>query len=80
MSSRPAASHAALAEQRSITDDEQPAPHGSAEAACERTAVPAGAPGAGLPLRPQRAGVNARRWVPPDPEILRRVKAALARR
>ena len=57
-----------------------PASHSSAEAACELTAVPAGGPGKGLPLRPQRAGVNARRWVPPDPEILRRVKAALARR
>lgn len=57
-----------------------PAPRSSAAAACELTAVPAGAPGVGLPLRPQRAGVNARRWVPPGPEILRRVKAALARR
>lgn len=57
-----------------------PASRSSAEAACAPTAVPAGAPGAGLPLRPQRAGVNARQWVPPDPDILRRVKAALARR
>jgi len=55
-----------------------PASHSSAEAACELTTVPAGAPGKGLPVRPQRAGVNATRWVPPDPEILRRVKAALA--
>jgi hypothetical protein len=37
-----------------------PAPHSSAETACELTAIPAGAPGKGLPLRPQRAGVNAR--------------------
>ena len=57
-----------------------PASRSSAEAACELAAVPAGAPGKGLPVRPQRAGVNAKRWVPPDPEILRRVKAALARR
>jgi hypothetical protein len=57
-----------------------PAPHSSAEGACALAAVPAGAPGVGLPLRPQRAGVDARRWVPPDAEILRRVKAALARR
>ena len=57
-----------------------PASRSSAEAACALAAVPACAPGVGLPLRPQRAGVNARQWVPPDPEILRRVKAALARR
>jgi hypothetical protein len=49
------------------------------ESACEPTAVPAGASGVALPLRPQRAGVNARQWILPDPEILRRVKAALAR-
>jgi hypothetical protein len=37
------------------------ASHSSAEAACELTAVPAGAPGKGLPLRPQPfAGVNAK--------------------
>lgn len=36
-------------------------------------------PARGLPLRPQRAGANARQWVPPDPEIQRRIKAALAR-
>ena len=57
-----------------------PASHGGAESARALAAVPAGAPGVGPPLRPQRAGVNAKRWVPPDPEILRRVKAALARR
>ena len=60
-----------------------PAPHSSAvfgpESACEPTAVPAGAPHMALPFRPQRAGVNAKHWVPPDPEILRRVKAALAK-
>jgi hypothetical protein len=56
-----------------------PPSRSSAEAACALAAVPAGAPGKRLPLRPQRAGVNARQWVPPDPEILRRVKAALAR-
>jgi len=57
-----------------------PAPRRGAETACALEAVPAGAPGMELPLRPQRAVVHARRWVPPDPEILRRVKAALARR
>lgn len=55
------------------------ASHGSTEAACALAAVPAGAPGKGLPLRPQRPGAKAGQWVPPDPEILRRVKAALAR-
>ena len=57
-----------------------PAPRRSAKTTCALEAVPAGSPGMELPLRPQRAVVNARRWVPPDPEILRRVKAALARR
>lgn len=60
-----------------------PAPHSTAvfwtESARESAAVPAGAPGMALPLRPQRAGVNAKHWVPPDPETMRRVKAALAR-
>jgi hypothetical protein len=56
-----------------------PASNSSAQAACALTDAPAGAPGKGLPLRSQRAGANAKRWVPPDPEILRRVKAALAR-
>ena len=56
-----------------------PPSRSSTEAACALAAVPAGAPGMTLPLRPQRAGVNAKHWIPPDPEILRRVKAALAR-
>jgi hypothetical protein len=56
-----------------------PASQSSTEAARELLSVPAGGPGTGLPLRPQRPVVNARRWGPPDPEILRRVKAALAR-
>ncbi len=56
-----------------------PTSNSSVQAACALTAAPAGAPGKGLPLRPQRVGANARQWVPPDPEILRRVKAALAR-
>lgn len=56
-----------------------PASHSSAQAASALAAVPAGAPGKALPLRPRPAGVNARQWVPPDPEILLRVKAALAR-
>ena len=30
-----------------------------------------------LPFRPAPSAVNARRWVPVDPEILRRVKSAL---
>lgn len=49
------------------------------ESACEPTAVPAGVSRVALPLRPQRAGVNARQWILPDPEIMRRVKAPLAR-
>ncbi len=32
---------------------------------------------AGLPSRPVPAAVNARKWVPADPETLRRVKSAL---
>lgn len=31
----------------------------------------------GLPSRPVPDAVNARKWVPVDPEILRRVKSAL---
>lgn len=31
----------------------------------------------GLPSRPAPGAVNARKWVPVDPEILRRVKSAL---
>ena len=49
------------------------------ESTREPAAVPAGASRVALPLRPQRAGVNARQWILPGPEILRRVKAALAR-
>ena len=82
MSSRPGRSHAVLAERgkgASLTMS-SPASHSSTEAACKLPSVPASGPGKGLPVRPQRAGVNAKRWVPPDPEILRRVKAALARR
>lgn len=32
---------------------------------------------AGLPSKPVPDAVNARKWVPVDPEILRRVKSAL---
>lgn len=56
-----------------------PASHSSAETARDPAAMPAGAPGKGLPLRPQPAGKDAKHWVPPDQEILRRVKAALTR-
>ena len=49
------------------------------QAACELALTPVSAPGTALPLRPQSAGVDARLWLPPDPEILRRVKAALTR-
>ncbi len=59
-----------------------PASHSSATsllAACEPAPTPVSAPGTALPLRPQSAGVDARQWLPPDPEILRRVKAALTR-
>lgn len=60
-----------------------PASRGSAacppEAACEPAPVPESAPGWVLPLRPQPARVAVRRRVPADPEILRRVRAALAR-
>ena len=60
-----------------------PASHSSAtslpEAACESAPTSVAAAGTALPLRPQSAGVDARQWLPPDPEILRRVKAALNR-
>jgi hypothetical protein len=36
-------------------------------------------PAPALPSRPLPAGVHAAKWVPPDPETLRRVKAALDR-
>jgi hypothetical protein len=43
--------HAALAEQgASLTTMSSPASHSSAEGTCELTAVPAGAPGKGLPV------------------------------
>jgi len=36
-------------------------------------------PAPALPSRPVPAGVHAAKWVPVDPETLRRVKAALDR-
>jgi hypothetical protein len=60
-----------------------PASRGSAacqpEAAREPAPVPESAPGLALPLRPQPARVATRLRVPAGPEILRRVRAALAR-
>ena len=49
------------------------------EAACEPASVPVSAPGLALPLRPQSARVATGRRVPADLEVLRRVRAALAR-
>ena len=45
----------------------------------EPAPAPDNAPGTALPRRPQPAGMDARQWTPPDPEVLQRVKAALAR-
>lgn len=60
-----------------------PASRGSAGcppgAAREPAPVPESAPGLALPLRPQPGRVATGRRVPADPEILRRVRAALAR-
>ena len=60
-----------------------PASHGTTaylpQAVCEPTPVPVSEPGMTLPLRPEPAGVEAKRWIPPDPEILERVRAALTR-
>jgi hypothetical protein len=60
-----------------------PAARGSAacppETGCEPAPVPVSAPGLALPLRPQPCRVATGRWVPADPEILRRVRGALAR-
>jgi hypothetical protein len=47
------------------------------EAVHEPVPAPVSAPGTTLPLRPQPARAGARYRVPADPEILRRVKAAL---
>jgi len=50
------------------------------EAACESASAPDSAPGPALPRRPQAVRpVGAGQWVPPEPEVLQRVKAALAR-
>jgi hypothetical protein len=49
------------------------------EAVAEPVPAPVSAPGTTLPLRPQAARTGTRHWVPTDPEILRRVKAALTR-
>jgi anti-sigma regulatory factor (Ser/Thr protein kinase) len=60
-----------------------PASQGSAASLpgvdCESASVPVSAPGTALPLRPQPTGMDVKQWVSPDPEILRRVKAALTR-
>jgi len=47
--------------------------------AAEPPPVPVSAPGMALPLRPRPARATATQWAPADPEILRRVKAALDR-
>jgi anti-sigma regulatory factor (Ser/Thr protein kinase) len=60
-----------------------PAPYSSTQhrpqAACAPAPGQASAPGMALPLRQQPAKADAKRWVPADPEILQRVKAALTR-
>ena len=49
------------------------------ETARELAPPATGVPAAALPARPLPAGVGAKKWVPSDPEILRRVRAALDR-
>jgi hypothetical protein len=49
------------------------------ETARELAPPVAGVPAAALPARPLPAGVRAGKWIPSDPEILRRVRAALDR-
>ena len=65
-----------------------PEPHSTAiqpgtapgqQTVCELAPPAAGVPAAALPARPLPAGVGAKKWVPSDPEILRRVRAALDR-
>jgi hypothetical protein len=58
-----------------------PASHGSAAYPPEAAGKPApvSASVSALPLRPRPARVAAGRWVPADLEVLRRVRAALAR-
>jgi hypothetical protein len=49
------------------------------ETTCELAPPAVGVPAAVLPARPLTAGVRATKRVPSDPEILRRVRAALDR-
>jgi hypothetical protein len=57
----------------------QPGSAAGKETACELAPPVAGVPAAALPARPLPAGVRAGKWIPSDPEILRRVRAALDR-
>jgi hypothetical protein len=52
---------------------------GGNETAGELAPAEVGMPAPALPPRPVPAGVHAAKWVPPNPETLRRVKAALDR-
>lgn len=52
---------------------------GKHETVAEPIPAEARMPVPALPLRSAPAGVRAAAWVPPDPETLRRVKAALDR-
>jgi|HubBroStandDraft_4_1064222.scaffolds.fasta_scaffold519040_1 hypothetical protein len=52
---------------------------GKHETVGESVPVEVGTPVPALPSRPASAGVRAAAWSPPDPETLRRVKAALDR-
>jgi len=61
--------------QSSAARDEPARQETARELAPAEVSVPAPA----LPSRPVPAGVHAAKWVPVDPETLRRVKAALDR-
>jgi hypothetical protein len=54
-------------------------PVGEHETAAEPVLSEVSMPVPALPSRPPSTEVRAAAWVPPDPETLRRVKAALGR-
>ena len=72
-----------LSQERGATRDEQPRIAQQRDifttGRLRASTYPVSALGTALPLRPQSAGVDARQWPQPDPEILRRVKTALTR-